>query len=176
MKQAFTKLARKIITPSFVRAIEDLRTWDMDVRQMITDSAVKEVLGGESFITWRFRGMEIIIDVARDKLQEVLRENLIKHLAGFNEAMSGWIDEVEVALTTILDDLKHKGDADMSKLFALEKPVSHAGEYETLLGMLELTTMPVIQMNQLQYQQYVQDEWAWSATWKRSNTRYLKAF
>lgn len=43
----FRVMFSRIVTPKFVKDVDELRTWDMDIRQVLSDNAIKDMLAEE---------------------------------------------------------------------------------------------------------------------------------
>ena len=43
----------RIVTPRFVKDIDELRTWQMDIRQVLSDNAIKDMLAEEDISSWK---------------------------------------------------------------------------------------------------------------------------
>lgn len=118
----------------------------------------------------------IMVMVSCAKLLRVLQENRAKHAQEYTAALEGWREEVKEKMAEMLDSLAVDSlkDPNLSELFKLERPVSYEENYLTLIGMLEMATETEIELNQQQYQQYVEDKWVWKEQWSVSNRHYME--
>jgi hypothetical protein len=118
---------------------------------------------------------ERIIHVEKKALLETLRANLHQHKETYTKALEGWEVQMKEALESQLERLSQTGDIDMAILRRLSRPESHAQEYNTAIGMLEMDVRSVVELSETEYRQLIEDEWYWKEEWRLSNTRYIKA-
>lgn len=60
-------------------------------------------------------------------------------------------------------------------LFNLPMPMNQTAAYERVIGMLEMTVDEVIELEESDYQQYVLDQWGWSAATTATNAFYVQS-
>lgn len=112
------------------------------------------------------------IKVHKEALLAKLRENRTKHSAQFEEAAEGYREKIiEVLGERIAAARKGKLP---TLIFNLPMPIDQTKAYDRAIGMLEMTVDDVIELEEQDYQQYVLDEWTWSASTTASNSVYLK--
>lgn len=110
------------------------------------------------------------ITVNKVELLKILKENLENHIADYETACKGFRVEATERLEKALDSAKSGGKiiTDLD----LEEPVSHASDYETVIGMLELSVSEQVVIDQDEYLTYVKDEWGWKPSFDRMSTVY----
>ena len=111
------------------------------------------------------------IKVDKTKLIDILKNNLKTHTDEYNEALDGYHAEVTKCLTEALN--KAIDGVEYVTHIRLDKPLTNTESYETVIGMLELDTSEIIELNEHEYRQYVQDNWDWSRNAKLVNSTYL---
>lgn len=113
------------------------------------------------------------IKVSKSELLKTLRENLEAHQAAYAEARDGYKDaliaEIEAALAKVkAGDLKYTYST-------LTVPVDHSKDYQRAISMLEYSVEDTVLLEERDFQQFVQDEWAWKEAFAASNLQYSKS-
>lgn len=111
------------------------------------------------------------IKVKKDELLAKLRANRETHSAQFEKAAAGYRKKVIEVLESRLKDAR-SGKLPVL-IFNLPMPVDQTSAYDRAIGMLEMSVEDIIELDEHDYQQYVLDEWNWSASVTASNTFYL---
>lgn len=113
------------------------------------------------------------IRVKKDDLLAKLRANRENHKAVFDKAAEGYRAKV----VSVLEE--RIADARQGKLptliFNLPMPMNQTAQYDRAIGMLEMTIEDTIELEEHDYQQYVMDEWGWSAATTATNSFYIAA-
>jgi hypothetical protein len=113
------------------------------------------------------------IKVNKADLLKKLHENRDAHKLTFTEAMEGYKEKVQAWLEERLAAAKKGRVPDM--LFNLPHPIDQTKDYNRAIAMLEMSVDDVIELEEHDFQCYVQDEWSWSRTTTMTNTMYMKA-
>lgn len=113
------------------------------------------------------------IKVKKDDLLSKLRGNRETHTAQFEKASAGYRTRVIEVLEERLKDAR-SGKLPVL-MFNLPMPIDQTKAYDRAIGMLELSVEEVIELEEHDYQQYVLDEWTWSASTAASNSFYITA-
>ena len=100
----------------------------------------------------------------------VLKKNRANHHKLYLEAKEGYIEAARRAIGAKLDALL-SGRAE-SLVFTLVVPEDHTSNYDTVIGMLEMTQDEEIELSADEFRTYVQDEWDWMRGWALSNSTY----
>jgi len=110
------------------------------------------------------------INVDKNELIKILKENKDKHEKLYDEAVIGYRAEV----CEKLEDALRKASCGEKYITNLEMsvPQHYLKDYDRIIGMLELATEKEIELNSGEYDQYVNDEWHWAGTTKSINTMY----
>lgn len=101
------------------------------------------------------------INVHRLTLIDKVTANRDKHVADHKEALVGWREKMLEALATAFSDLSAGQDIEPTKLLGHPKPVSHQDEYERAIRMLSLSVDETVVLEENDFRQLVDDEWAW---------------
>ena len=116
------------------------------------------------------------VNIEKGKLLEIIRENKIKHIEEFSEAVTDYKLLVEVLCK---DNLKLAKTGDLTKFKDIQHipaaPESHEHEYFKAIRMLELSSDEIIRLDSERFNQLVLDEWRWKATFSTSNAFYKSA-
>lgn len=106
--------------------------------------------------------------IEKGKLLEVLRENLAKHKAEFETAMTDYWEALEIYHSTQLERARSKNKKGLD-VPAPAMPASQEKEYEKVIRQLELSIDDKIVLNDTQFQTYVMDDWFWKPTFTANN-------
>jgi hypothetical protein len=115
--------------------------------------------------------LKTITVTKRDLLQQV-KTNRTKHTTELSQAMQGWRAQYYEKLTAALELLQKQGNPE-AHIF-LQPPADHTKDYDRVIGMLELTTQDVVELDQLEFDRYVRDEWEWAGD-KLLNATYARS-
>ena len=106
--------------------------------------------------------------IEKEKLLGVLRENLTKHKAEFETAMTDYWEALEIYHSTQLERARSRNKK--GPLVPVpEMPTSQEKEYEKVIRQLELSIDDKIVLNDTQFQTYVMDDWFWKPTFTTNN-------
>ncbi len=113
------------------------------------------------------------IKVKKATLLAKLRKNRERHEGQFEKAAAGYRKKViQVLEQRIAEARAGKLPA---LIFNLPMPLNQTAHYDRAIGMLEMTVERVIELEEHDYQQYVLDEWSWSAGTSATNSFYVQA-
>lgn len=105
----------------------------------------------------------------KEDLIKQIKENKETHIKEFNEAIIAYKEEALKQLTTELSRVK-EGAVD-AKL-ELVTPVNNAENYDKILQMFEWDVREEVELDQNEFNEYVQDETEFAVAAKYSNTFY----
>lgn len=111
------------------------------------------------------------IKVDKAALLEVLHKNRAGHRDTYLKAFEGYRQECIAILEQNLADLKARTGKHI--VFMEPPPVDNTPEYDTIIGMLEMSVDTVIELDTDQYRQYVKDDWQWKRAWLHATSKYL---
>lgn len=111
------------------------------------------------------------VNMKRDELIRIVKENRIKHIADFQEAEKDYA----VAVVTVAKfNLKvAQSDAKVKKFKSYPtSPRSYETDYTRAERMLTLSVDEVIEVDEHIFNQLVLDEWSWKQQFNVTNTSY----
>ena len=111
------------------------------------------------------------VNIDCGELTKVVKANRDKHNAEYLEAKANYRGKVLEALDERRQDIAN--GADISLYFQLPEPQDHTADYDRVLRMLEMSNDRSIELDGLEFDQYVMDNWSWSQNAKMINTTYL---
>lgn len=110
------------------------------------------------------------IKVDKVKLIAVLKENRQKHRQIFEEACDGYKKK---AITLLEEKLSiARSGAKVKMMFQLLEPVDQTKDYDRAIGMLEMDLANEVELSEMDYRQYVMDDWNWKQSFLTSNSAY----
>jgi len=111
------------------------------------------------------------ITVSKADLIEKLRANRDEHRSMFIKAQERYRDAMIVELDRALDEAR-RGDK-IRRAFSLPVPEDHTEEFDTAIEMLQWETGEEVQLDQHDFQRYVQNRWGWAASFAANTQSYL---
>ena len=113
---------------------------------------------------------EMEVRVNKDVLLERLRKNRDNHAQIVKEARAGYVAKAQETLKKRLDELV-SGKL-VSLRFSLEVPIDQTKEYDTVIGMLTMSTEDTLVLSATEYRCLVEDNWGWKQSFMLSNAPY----
>ena len=113
---------------------------------------------------------EIKIKVQVADLLVILRKNRAAHVKIVAEARLGYIEKAKEALAKRLEELEAGSVAPLH--FNLRLPSDYTAEYDTAIGMFEMTSDRFVEIGATEYRTLVQDQWGWGTEFLVSNAAY----
>ena len=110
------------------------------------------------------------IKVDTKKLIDIIKKNRNTHIKEFKEAIEAYHQEVIELLEEGLQ--KAKSGEKYQTSYYVQKPESYEGDYDTIIGMLELSIEEIVELDHDQYKQYVQNVWRWSEIFNSTRAYY----
>lgn len=105
-------------------------------------------------------------------LIRILKKNKANHALEFLEANAGYRATVVKTLEKELAKIRKGGRIVQYIISSLEIPLDYTGSYSRVISMLEMTTDIDVPLTEQEFSRYVNDDWEWSDTFKRSYTSY----
>jgi len=112
------------------------------------------------------------IRVSKDELMQRLDVNRACHRAAFEEAISGFREEVIRVLDITIDDAK--AGRDVKANFSFVKPEDHSADYDRALEMLRMSLDDEIVLAEDDFQCFVMDDWGWKGKFVADYANYTK--
>ena len=100
-----------------------------------------------------------------------LRKNRDAHRDIFLAAQNGYRKEVIAELEKSLKDARE--GRNVQTTIELEAPEDHTKDYDRIIRMLEMSVKDEIEVSELQFQQYVLDDWTWKFHFASNSARYV---
>jgi len=110
------------------------------------------------------------VRLRKDALLEKLRSNLEKHRTEYTEALEGW-------KTAVIAEMEHNLDlarsaAEYKLHVRLERPEDYSADYAQVINLLEASVDEIIILRTVEFQQYHENNWAWSARHQDAVSNY----
>ncbi len=112
------------------------------------------------------------VEVQKAELLEALNKNRDGHRTIFLEAQEGWRAYIIEILDARLEDARAGRSVDMS--FRFPAPEDHTSDYDRVIKMVEMEVAATIEISEVEFAQYVMDDWDWMAQWSGANVHYSK--
>lgn len=113
------------------------------------------------------------IKMKREELLAIVRANLEKHIADYDEAVS---DYKALVLATASANLKLAKTADLKEFSKIKQtpsaPRSFEDSYKRAIRMLELSVDDIIEVEEDVFNQLVLDEWTWKSSFVATSAMY----
>lgn len=103
-------------------------------------------------------------------LKKIIHTNREHHRKIFLEAQDGY----RIAMIAELDGRLREAREGrrISRMAFLSEPEDHTRDYDRILTMLEMCTEAQVELNELEFGQYVMDDWQWKRSFLVSNSAY----
>lgn len=110
------------------------------------------------------------IEIHRDKLLPIVKENQRKHDEIYSAAVSGYWVKAEEVLTKKLAQVQAKEKID--NYLGLAYPENHTDDYSRVISMIELSHQDVLDLSQQEFDCYVRNQWGWRNSFLTVNSFY----
>lgn len=104
------------------------------------------------------------------ELNDKIKANRDQHRAIFLEALEGYkkkvLEELEKHITAIREGKVQ------AVYVNLPQPEDHTKDYDRVLTMLSMCTENAVELNEVEFGQYVMDDWNWKRKFLASNSVY----
>ena len=110
------------------------------------------------------------VTISVPQLLEHLRVNREKHIADYAEAMDVYRDLLIDKLTSALN--KACAKEDVSHHIEIDRPTNYVKSYDDAIAMLEWNVETQVTLDQSEFKQFVQDEWAWTRQFGATASMY----
>ena len=113
------------------------------------------------------------VNVNTTILKNTLVANRTKHIEDFRIAMIGWRFEVGKQLRKNAKDIESENSI-LPYKDILPTPLNHEQDYNLIIKMCELSSDQDVTLTSQEFNQYVLDEWGWSASFSQTTAMYNK--
>jgi hypothetical protein len=111
------------------------------------------------------------ITVEKTALIAKLQSNRDEHRSMFIKAQERYREAMIAELDRALQEARN-GDK-IRRAFSLPVPEDHTEEFNTAIEMLQWETGDEVQLDQHDFQRYVQNRWQWAASFAANTQSYL---
>ena len=112
-----------------------------------------------------------LITVIKTELVEKLKANRETHRALFLAAQERYRDAMIKELDQALEEARNGGT--IRRSFAMPVPEDHTADFDTAIEMLQWDLGKTVQLSYHDFQQYVQNQWGWRASFAANTESYL---
>lgn len=105
-------------------------------------------------------------EVNKMELVTLLTKNRDDHEKTYQAANSGYRDKTVFELRKRAQQIDTGGKVNLN--FSLCRPERHTSEYDTVIGLLNLSTAITVKLGLQDYRKLVQDEWDWSSGFRHT--------
>jgi hypothetical protein len=109
--------------------------------------------------------------VSKNDLLTILRENRARHSETFQKALDAYYNEMLRLLEQKIADVR--AGRKVSHVITLPTPEEHIADYDRVIGMLEMSLDEEVELDEHQYDEYVNDEWGWRRSFTANTSSYL---
>ena len=107
------------------------------------------------------------------ELMQKLKINRHQHKEDYKKALEGFKEEAIESLQKALEDAK--AGKDIKLIFSdLVQPSSHLADYDRAILMLEVSVDKEIELSNVEFGQFIMDEWHWKQNFLWLNMKYHK--
>lgn len=111
------------------------------------------------------------VTVATQDLLEILRANRAEHVAQFEQANRRYRTSMRVWFVAQAKSIEDGHD--FERRFEGPVPRSWVDQYDQAIGMVQLHTGDVIELDAEGYRNYVKDDWNWKQDFQLTNRSYI---
>jgi len=108
------------------------------------------------------------------QILEKLESNKKKHASDFKGAISEYWKALEEKLEKFLSLAKAKKGEKHDFFINLPVPKSYEDRYDTIIQMLEMSTDTEITLTEIEFRQFIMDEWDWKGDFAATVACYGK--
>jgi hypothetical protein len=113
------------------------------------------------------------IKVKKEKLIEQIRKNKENHIKEYDKAIVAYKEE---ALKQLKKQIERVEEGALDAKLELITPINNAENYDKIIEMFEWEVEEVVELEQNEFNEYVQDETEFAMQAKFSNTFYSSSY
>lgn len=114
---------------------------------------------------------QVIVNKA--ELLVILKKNKAEHREVFLEAQKKFREVVIEELDAQLKAARDGQPVMLERFTRLIQPQDYTAQYERAIRMLEMSVHTTVEINDREFQNFVEDVWDWSRDWAVSNSNYV---
>lgn len=111
-----------------------------------------------------------LINVKKDQLLMKVKGNRDNHRKVFDDGQEVYRERVIAELDSMLSDAK--AGRKIQRAVSLIEPEDHTSDYDRVIAMLEMSVDDQVELNEIDFQRYVMDQWGWNASFQNSTAMY----
>jgi hypothetical protein len=111
------------------------------------------------------------VTVDKDELLKAVQKNRDKHNGIFLKALEKYREALIKDFESKVESLR-KGK-EISVYTRLPTPEDHTDDYDTVIGMLKMSTETTVELGTEEYANYVEDNWSWSRAFVTNTSSYV---
>lgn len=111
------------------------------------------------------------VTVSKPDLLATLKTNRTEHRGIFEKAQVAYRDAMIKELDKALQDARD--GKQIKRAFSLPVPEDHTADFDTAIAMVEWEVGNTIDLEQVDFSQYVLNNWRWAASFASNTTSYL---
>lgn len=114
------------------------------------------------------------VTVKKTELVEKIKKAKDEHVKQYEEALRGWIDQMQDAAKRVID----RSEKGLLRAFPkefhnlMQMPSLHIDDFDQALKMLEMSVDDEIMLEPDDFNQLVLGNWAWKERWVATNAMY----
>lgn len=113
------------------------------------------------------------IKVSIPALLDIVKKNRELHNTEYKEMIKEYKKELLIRVKKLLSIIESQ-DVEFTHSVARSEPKNNTKDYDRIISMLSMTIDTEINLSEMEYEQYVLDNWSWSGNFAISKTAYLK--
>lgn len=114
------------------------------------------------------------IKVEKRQLLAKLKENRLKHVETYEEAIERYKDAVQSRLITLLRKAEAGVLLTPEELWVkIDRPMNKEQDYDLAISMLEWETSDTVELEAHDFRRYVNDDWEWKDAWRSNTMSYV---
>jgi len=111
------------------------------------------------------------VRIKKDELIAVIKANRESHWNDYREAYGKFLKQGKELLAKRHDEFVHCMPS-LTLNFSITAPLNYLHQYDRILEMLAMETESTVTLDQTEFRQYVQDDWAWKDSYNSSKIGY----
>ena len=110
------------------------------------------------------------VRVDKASLREKVQANRDEHRSVYDDAMNGY-KKAAISFFERQLDRAREGKR-FQQAFVEPMPDDHTDDYDTVLGMLDMSEDETVVLSFIEYRQYVEDQWGWKQHFTAVTSNY----
>ena len=112
-----------------------------------------------------------VITVEKDRLKKALTKNRKKHRETYEQALERY---KQLAIKEFEKNIREvKKGKPVRRALVLPLPEDHTKDYDRALEMLEWDTGKQVELNEFEFQQFIEDDWGWKQSFTSNTASYV---